>query len=95
MDDTENMQELADIGRELLKKNISRVNTYTGKYEEVRYVNGTVPTNEEELARFAKTLAEERKQRLRNRSASNGAGDSDCGSGDRRHGGPSRQRSGP
>lgn len=55
----ENMEALIRIGRELLKKPVSRVNIDTGMYEAV---NGE-GTNEEALARFAKILSDERRLR--------------------------------
>jgi len=57
---TENLQSLVEIGKELLKKPVSRVNLDTGKFEEIEGEG----TNEEVLANFAKLLAEERKFRL-------------------------------
>ncbi|KAG9133373.1 hypothetical protein Leryth_021686 [Lithospermum erythrorhizon] len=56
---SENMQTLEKIGNDLLKKNISRVNLDTGKYEVVQGQG----TNEEALVRFAKLLSDERKLR--------------------------------
>ncbi|XP_078156824.1 patatin-like protein 2 [Carex rostrata] len=56
----ENLQKLVQIGNELLKKPVSRVNLETGNIEPV--VNGG--TNEEELTRFAKILSDERRMRL-------------------------------
>jgi hypothetical protein len=53
------MEALIRIGRELLKKPVSRVNIDTGMYEAV---NGE-GTNEEALARFAKILSDERRLR--------------------------------
>ncbi|KAK1604096.1 hypothetical protein QYE76_027769 [Lolium multiflorum] len=57
----ENMEALIDIGDNLLKKKVARVNVDTGKYE---FVDGE-GTNEEALTRFAKKLSEERKLRMR------------------------------
>ena len=57
---TENLQSLVEIGKELLKKPVSRVNLDTGKFEEIE----SEGTNEEVLANFAKLLVEERKFRL-------------------------------
>ncbi|PSS21307.1 Patatin-like protein [Actinidia chinensis var. chinensis] len=54
----ENMQRLVQIGNELLKKPMSRVNLETGRFEEVGE-----GTNEEALIRFAEQLSEERKRR--------------------------------
>ncbi|XBJ14558.1 hypothetical protein VPH35_006586 [Triticum aestivum] len=58
----ENMEALIGIGKNLLKRNVSRVNIDTGMYESV---NGE-GTNEEALARFARKLSEERKLRQTN-----------------------------
>ncbi|GMY11726.1 patatin-like protein 3 [Fagus crenata] len=55
----ENLQRLVKIGKELLKKPVSRVNLDTGKFEEIEGEG----TNEEALAKFSKLLAEERKLR--------------------------------
>jgi hypothetical protein len=46
-----------EIGKELLKKPVSRVNLDTGSFEEIKNEG----TNEEALANFAKSLAHERK----------------------------------
>jgi patatin-like phospholipase/acyl hydrolase len=54
-----NMEALIEIGENLLKKNVARVNIDTGKYEVVE----DEKTNEEALARFARKLSEERKLR--------------------------------
>ena len=56
----QNLQTLVEIGNELLKKPVSRVNLENGNIEPV--VNGG--TNEEELSRFAKILSDERRNRL-------------------------------
>jgi hypothetical protein len=56
---TENLQRLEDIGKELLKKPVSRVNLDSGRFEEIK--DGG--TNKEALAYFAKLLVEERKLR--------------------------------
>ncbi|XP_062156879.1 patatin-like protein 2 isoform X3 [Alnus glutinosa] len=56
---TENLQRLEEIGKELLKKPVSRVNLDTGRFEEIK--DGG--TNKEALAYFAKLLVEERKLR--------------------------------
>ncbi|KAJ8549997.1 hypothetical protein K7X08_033704 [Anisodus acutangulus] len=56
---TKNMQTLVQIGDDLLKKPVSRVNLDTGRYEEVTGEG----TNEEALIRFAKLLSEQRKLR--------------------------------
>lgn len=52
----ENMQALVQIGNDLLKKPISRVNLETGKYEVVQGEG----TNEQALIRYAKLLSDER-----------------------------------
>ncbi|KAH7569709.1 hypothetical protein JRO89_XS06G0252100 [Xanthoceras sorbifolium] len=59
MSTQENMQRLKEIGMELLKEPVSRVNLETGIFEKQEGEG----TNEEALARFAKLLAEERKLR--------------------------------
>lgn len=61
MDDStkENLSKLVQIGKELLKKPVSRVNLETGLYEPL----GTNATNEEALVHFAKLLSDERKRR--------------------------------
>lgn len=56
---TENLQKLVQIGNELLKKPVSRVNLETGRFDEVKGEG----TNEEALTRFAKQLSEEKKLR--------------------------------
>ncbi|KAF6987806.1 hypothetical protein CFC21_005414 [Triticum aestivum] len=58
----ENMEALIGIGKNLLKKNVSRVNIDTGMYESVDGEG----TNEEALARFARKLSVERKLRQTN-----------------------------
>ncbi|XP_038975347.1 patatin-like protein 2 isoform X1 [Phoenix dactylifera] len=55
----ENLLKLVQIGKDLLKKRVSRVNLETGLSEEV---NGEV-TNEEALIHFAKLLSNERRLR--------------------------------
>ncbi|XP_022158234.1 patatin-like protein 3 [Momordica charantia] len=55
----ENLQKLVNVGENLLKKPLSRVNLESGKFEPVD--DGT---NEEALFEFAKMLSEERKLRL-------------------------------
>ncbi|CAN6363436.1 unnamed protein product [Urochloa humidicola] len=62
MANKENMKSLIGIGKALLKKPVARVNIDTGVYEPVDGEG----TNEEALARFAKTLSEERKLRQSN-----------------------------
>ncbi|XP_041001116.1 patatin-like protein 3 [Juglans microcarpa x Juglans regia] len=56
---SENMQRLVEIGKELLRKPVSRVNLDTGRFEEIKDED----TNEEALAYFAKLLVEEKKLR--------------------------------
>ncbi|KAA8531729.1 hypothetical protein F0562_006554 [Nyssa sinensis] len=53
----QNLQKLVQIGKELLKKPVSRVNLETGKFEELPGKG----TNEEALALFAKLLSDELK----------------------------------
>ena len=48
-----------EIGNELLKRPVSRVNLETGRFEKIEGEG----TNEEALTYFAKLLAEERKRR--------------------------------
>ncbi|KAL8128147.1 hypothetical protein AgCh_014926 [Apium graveolens] len=55
----ENLERLLEIGENLLKKPVSRINLHNGDHEPVK--NGR--TNEEELKRFAKLLSEERRLR--------------------------------
>ena len=55
----ENMQRLIQIGNNLLKKPVSRVNIETGLYEAVPEAG----TNGDRLKSFAKKLSAERKQR--------------------------------
>ncbi|KAG2238470.1 hypothetical protein Bca52824_092262 [Brassica carinata] len=54
-----NMEGLVEVGKALLKKNVSRVNLETGHYEPI----SDHVTNEEALKRVAKILSEERKLR--------------------------------
>lgn len=56
---TENMQALVQIGNNLLKKPVSRVNLETGQFEPVHREG----TNEEALIRFANLLSLEKKLR--------------------------------
>ncbi|XP_073103939.1 patatin-like protein 2 isoform X2 [Elaeis guineensis] len=56
----ENLMKLVQIGKQLLKKPVSRVNLDSGVSEAVRMAG----TNEEELTRFAKMLSDERRLRL-------------------------------
>ncbi|KAF3339440.1 patatin-like protein 2 [Carex littledalei] len=55
-----NLLKLVQIGNELLKKPVSRVNLENGNIEPL--LNGG--SNEEELIRFAKILSDERRMRL-------------------------------
>jgi hypothetical protein len=55
----ENLERLVEIGKELLKKPVSRVNLDTGMFEEIKDEG----TNEEALTHFAQLLVEERKFR--------------------------------
>ncbi|KAK6237607.1 hypothetical protein QUC31_003076 [Theobroma cacao] len=57
----ENLQKLVEIGKELLKKRVSKLNFETGQLEEVEGAH----TNEEVLANFAMRLHEEQNFRLR------------------------------
>ncbi|XP_072992582.1 patatin-like protein 2 [Typha latifolia] len=59
-----NMEKLIQVGKGLLKKQVSRVNLETGTYEPCGE-----GTNEEALASFAKKLSDERKMRNANLSA--------------------------
>lgn len=56
---TENLESLVEVGEQLLKKPLSRINLETGGYEPIE--NGG--TNEEALKRLAKQLSDERKLR--------------------------------
>ncbi|XP_073103931.1 patatin-like protein 2 [Elaeis guineensis] len=56
----ENLMKLVQIGKQLLKKPVSRVNLDSGVSEAVQMAG----TNEEELTRFAKMLSDERRLRL-------------------------------
>ncbi|XP_062102056.1 patatin-like protein 3 [Humulus lupulus] len=58
----ENLNKLVEVGQNLLKKPVSRLNVDTGIYEPIQ--NGG--TNEEALKRFAKLLSEEKKRRESN-----------------------------
>lgn len=55
----ENLQRLIEIGKELLKKTVSRVNLDTGYFEEIKGAG----SNEEALAYFAELLVKEKKFR--------------------------------
>ncbi|KAJ8546139.1 hypothetical protein K7X08_018722 [Anisodus acutangulus] len=59
---TKNMERLVQIGNDLLKKPVSRVNLETGLYEPVVGEG----TNEAAIVRFAQLLSEERKLRIDN-----------------------------
>lgn len=56
----ENLEALVKIGKELLKKAVSRVNVETGVFEPVEGEG----TNEQALTRFAKLLSKELKRRM-------------------------------
>jgi hypothetical protein len=56
------MQKLLQIGNNLLKKPVSRVNIETGLFEEIPRVG----TNADMLTSFAKKLSDERKRRVEN-----------------------------
>ncbi|POO02778.1 LOW QUALITY PROTEIN: Patatin-related protein [Trema orientale] len=58
----ENLKKLVEVGQNLLKKPVSRLNVETGLYEPIK--NGG--TNEEALKRFAKLLSDEKKLRESN-----------------------------
>lgn len=58
----DNLLKLVHIGKDLLKKAVSRVNLETGQYETVDGEG----TNEDALAHFAKLLSEERRKRMGN-----------------------------
>ncbi|TXG59507.1 hypothetical protein EZV62_014080 [Acer yangbiense] len=55
----ENMQKLVEIGTNLLKEPVSRVDLETGRFQKIEGEG----TNEEALVEFAKLLSEERKLR--------------------------------
>lgn len=55
----ENLQNLVQIGKDLLKKPVSRLSLKTGRYEPVDGEG----TNEEALTRFAEVLSKERRER--------------------------------
>ena len=52
-----NLKKLTEVGKELLKKSVSRVNLETGEYEAVDGEG----TNEEALTQFANMLSQQRK----------------------------------
>lgn len=54
-----NMQDLIDIGKDLLKQSVARVNIDTGVYEPVHGEG----TNEQALKNFARMLSNERRSR--------------------------------
>lgn len=56
----ENLLNLVEVGKNLLKKPVSRVNLDTGRYEACDGEG----TNEDELSRFAQMLSEERRRRI-------------------------------
>ncbi|KAK1264290.1 Patatin-3-Kuras 1 [Acorus gramineus] len=58
----ENMHYLMNIGQDLLKKQVSRVNLETGQYTPVK-IKGKEETNAEALTRFANLLSMEKKKR--------------------------------
>lgn len=55
-----NLQKLLQVGENLLKKPLSRVNLESGMFEPIKGKG----TNEDALVEFAKMLSEERKLRL-------------------------------
>ncbi|ESW28807.1 hypothetical protein PHAVU_002G019700 [Phaseolus vulgaris] len=59
---TENLNNLVNVGKQLLKKRVTRVNLDTGLYEPVPDKG----TNEEALKRFAKSLSDVRKKKKSN-----------------------------
>lgn len=59
---TENLQELVQIGKNLLKKPVSRVNLETGVFEELDGEG----TNAEALTHLARRLSQERRIRKAN-----------------------------
>ncbi|XP_037461920.1 patatin-like protein 1 [Triticum dicoccoides] len=58
----DNMKELVNIGNMLLKEKVAMVNLASGKYETVEGRN--IPSNDDELERFAKLLIAERNLRI-------------------------------
>lgn len=60
------MDKLVEIGRNLLKKPVSRVEQARGQNEPIERVG----TNEDALKRFARLLSEERRYRQTNNSRS-------------------------
>nr|GLL16655.1 patatin-like protein 1 isoform X1 [Ipomoea trifida] len=58
----ENLKKLEEVGQNLLKKRVSKLDLLTGQYKP----DDARGTNEEALKRFAKVLSENRKNRLKN-----------------------------
>ncbi|XP_019167764.1 PREDICTED: patatin-like protein 1 isoform X2 [Ipomoea nil] len=58
----ENLKKLEEVGQNLLKKSVSKLDLLTGQYKP----DDARGTNEEALKRFAKVLSENRKNRLKN-----------------------------
>nr|GME21589.1 patatin-like protein 1 [Ipomoea batatas] len=56
----ENLNALEQVGKNLLKKAVSKLNLFTGQYEPIEGAG----TNQDALKRFAKLLSEERKRRI-------------------------------
>lgn len=56
----ENLKKLTEVGKDLLKKPLSRINLETGEHEPA----DEDITNEEALTEFAKMLSQERKLRM-------------------------------
>nr|GMD57810.1 patatin-like protein 2 [Ipomoea batatas] len=56
----ENLNALEQVGKNLLKKAVSKLNLFTGQYEPIEGAG----TNKDALKRFAKLLSEERKRRI-------------------------------
>uniref|UniRef100_A0A0D9X8X1 Patatin n=1 Tax=Leersia perrieri TaxID=77586 RepID=A0A0D9X8X1_9ORYZ len=65
----ENLKQLVEAGKKLLKKQVCKVNLETGKNEP----DGSRGTNEKELVRFAKMLSEERRARLKKKAIVHGS----------------------
>lgn len=65
---TKNLENLVEVGKKLLDKQVSRINSETGLYERVQGGG----TNGQELKRFAKLLSDERKIRKSKSSHSKG-----------------------
>jgi len=59
------MESLINIGKDLLKQNVSRINLETGEYESCT----SEGTNGDALARFAQELSKEKKRRNANANA--------------------------